>query len=287
MRHTHMHETIVLTFGILCFALAASPAAAQPSHTELARTADIVFVGTVTRIGATASAAVESSPKAMVVRVDELTAKPPAISLKQGDSVTVFAKEPNAWHAGDRAVFYTAWMVSADTVAVEEQGHEPATAAGHAMAGGAAQPRATQQAIADQKLRRHIDDADQVVVGKVVSVAPAPAAEAVAERGIERAPRREPISEHNPNWQQAVIQVESPIKGAQPSHKVTVLFPGSRDVAYKNFPKLSRGQQGTFFIGKPRGMARERGEEAAGAPLTVQKVLPRTEAAHVRSLAHD
>jgi hypothetical protein len=274
---------VALVFG-------ASRAVAQPANANLARTSDIVFVGTVQRVGATASAAIDAAPGSMVVRVDDVTAKPPAISLKRGDAVTVFAKDPHAWHAGDRATFYTAWKVSADTVAVEEQGHEPAPAAPHVMAGeerGVAAPAPTQRAADDRKLQQRIADADTVVVGKVVSVKPAPPA-AAAEPGLERAERRGPISEHNPDWQQAVIQVESPIKGARPNQNVTVVFPGSRDVAFKDVPKLARGQQGTFIIGRsPAAATNAGGEEAGATALTVQQVLPRTEAARVRSLAHE
>ncbi len=99
-----------------------------------------------------------------------------------------------------------------------------------------------------------------------------------------------PISEHNPNWREAVIDVETAIKGAQAGQRVVVRFPASLDVAWYDTPKLSEGQEGTFILQRDlvsgAATALLAGSEvAAYTALNSLDVLPRQEAERVRTLA--
>ena len=91
-----------------------------------------------------------------------------------------------------------------------------------------------------------------VVAGRVEQVRPAELAAAPAR------PKR--ISEHDPDWQEAIIQVEDGIKGAQAGERVVVRFPGSPDVAWVGTPKFAVGQEGTFLLHK---------DSTTGSPLTM------------------
>src|SRR2546429_7046055 len=91
-----------------------------------------------------------------------------------------------------------------------------------------------------------------VVAGRVEQVRPA---------DLGAAPTRpQRITEHDPDWQEAIIQVDDGIKGAQAGERVVVRFPGSRDVAWVGTPRFAPGQEGTFLLHK---------DSVTGSPLAM------------------
>lgn len=93
--------------------------------------------------------------------------------------------------------------------------------------------------VSDQDLQKHIADADLVIVGKV------------SEVRIPTEPRkRRPITEHDPQWREAVVEVEAVMKGSESLKKVVILFPGTLDVAWVGVPRFKVGQQGIWIVRK-------------------------------------
>ena len=111
--------------GILCLNLlgAAAPQATD-NQAALVKQSSIVFAGTVSQLGTTSFAGVPKSAQTIVVRVDSVLKKPPAVSLKKGDNVTVEVKDPSAFRDGTQATFYTDGWIFGSGVAVKELGHE-------------------------------------------------------------------------------------------------------------------------------------------------------------------
>src|SRR5262249_32636289 len=64
---------------------------------------------------------------------------------------------------------------------------------------------------------------------------------------------RRRISEHDPLWHEAVIEVASVEKGAHSRRQVVVRFPGSNDVAWRAFPKFTPGQRGVWMLRQEEG----------------------------------
>jgi hypothetical protein len=58
------------------------------------------------------------------------------------------------------------------------------------------------------------------------------------------------ITEHDPEWQEAVVLVETAIKGAKAGDEIVLRFPGSMDVAYYRIPKLTVGDQPLVIAAK-------------------------------------
>src|SRR5256885_2091905 len=122
---------------------------------------------------------------------------------------------------------------------------------------------------------------DRTIVVRVEQVRPA---ELVAASGR---PKR--ITEHDPDWQEAIIQVEDGLKGAQAGEQVVVRFPGSHDVAWVGTPRFAVGQEGTFLLhkdsttGSPSTMIAGRSVPAYTA-LHKLDVLPKQDAPHIRDL---
>ena len=215
-----------------------------------------------------------------MVRVDQVLEKPAAVALTAGDSVTVQTLRPGSLKPGTQATFYTTGWVFGRGVAVREVGHEP----GRSPVVAAAQQEAVSRArleVNDADLKAHIQRAAMVVAGRVEQVRPAELAAAPAH------PRR--ITEHDPQWQEAIIQVQDGIKGAQPGEQVVVRFPGSHDVAWVGTPKLAEGQEGTFLLhvdsttGSPHTMIAGRSVLAYTA-LHKLDVLSRQDATRVKAL---
>lgn len=257
-----------------------SQGVAQMTQAALVKQSDIIFIGTVSKLGAVAAPEVPASPRTVVVRVDTVLEKPGAVSLATGDSVTVETARAGSLKEGTQATFYTTGWIFGEGVAVREVGHE----LGHSPVVAADQAAAVRRArleVIDADLKAHIQKAAMVVSGRVEQVRPAELTAAPSH------PKR--ISEHDPQWQEAIIQVQDAIKGAQPGEQVVVRFPGSHDVAWVESPRFSAGQEGTFLLhvdsttGSPRAMLAGRSVPAYTALHKVD-VLTEADATRVRAL---
>lgn len=231
--------------------------AATPQATDraaLTAKSSIIFSGTVSQLAATSFADVPKSAQTIVVKVDSVEKKPAAVSLKKGDSVTVEVKDPSAFQEGTHATFYTDGWIFGSGVAVKELGHELGAPAESAPVTTAGKPAGQgQDQLSDQELLERMKTSDFVVVGRVTDVrkwnVPKPKS---------GAPSR--VTEHDPDWQEAVVEVQSVLKGGKvKGNKVIVRFPNRNDVAWVNSPKFAKNQRAIFCLNR---------DQATGAPTT-------------------
>src|SRR5213596_1414484 len=270
-RERHM-RTRSLIVPIVMISLAVQ-LSAQMSRVAWVRQSDIIFAGTVTRAG--------------VIRVDQVFEKPDAVSLMKGDSVTVLPAHAGSLNPGMQATFYTTGWIYGRWITVREVGHEAigpqlATVAGTGTAQQDLVAKARQQ-VNDADLKARIQAAAMVVVGRVEQLRPM----AYGRPGAPARPKR--FTEHDPNWQEAIIHVDEGLKGATAGERVVVRFPGSRDVAFVGTPRFAAGQEGTFLLRK---------DTATGSPVALMAgqpvqaytalhrldVLSKQDAQHVRTL---
>src|SRR2546425_11605408 len=198
-----MHTRSPLLLAVaLSFLGPPAPGSAQGARAALVKQSDIIFIGTVTQVGAVAVPEVPASDRTVVVHVDQVLEKPAAVSLGAGDSVTVQTALPGSLKPGSQATFYTTGWIFGQGVAVREVGHEP----GHSPVVVADQQAAVARArlgMNDADLKAHIQKAAMVVAGRAEQVRPAQLA------GGDGAPaHRTRISEHDAQWQEAIIQVQ-------------------------------------------------------------------------------
>jgi hypothetical protein len=172
-----------------------------------------------------------------------------------------------------------------ESIVVRVQSWEPVSSTTTAVAATAdEQTRVTAQlqTAADNDLRASLESADLVVTGRVRRVQ-APSVAALA-------PERRRITEHDPEWQEAVVEVQSVIKGAADGADVVVRFPASMDVMWAAHPKLREGQEGTFILNQDRVSGAptatlEGGRTAPAYTITSPRHLLSTgDAARVRTL---
>src|SRR5256885_3852386 len=119
--HTRSATLVAVALSLLS---SPAPASAQGARAALVKQSDIIFIGTVTQVGAVAVPEVPASDRTIVVRVDQVLEKPAAIALSTGDSVTVQTARPGSLKPGTQATFYTTGWVFGRGVAVREVGHE-------------------------------------------------------------------------------------------------------------------------------------------------------------------
>jgi len=255
-----MNSSSSFLAGILWTSLLAPSVAAFPQEQNyqaaLAKQSSIIFSGTVSQLGAASFAGVPTSPQTIVVRVDSVLKKPPAVSLKKGDNVTVEMKDLSGFQQATQAMFYTDGWIFGSGVAVKELGHEiiPSGAASAGAAGASERARSEiQKQSSDQELQDRVASADYVVVGRIIEVRPWTVPKSAA------APRH--ITEHDPDWHEAVLEIQSVLKGTKvKKNKLVVRFPGCIDVAWAQSPKFQKHQQGVFFLKK---------DAVSGVPMTL------------------
>jgi len=106
---------------------------------------------------------------------------------------------------------------------------------------------------ADDDLKVHLASADAVVFGTVASVEPVDPRRltmAVAPAVAPAKPKPRRISEHDPNWHIAVVNVNSVEKGKPGMKQVHVVFAQSGDVMWRSAPKFRPNQTGTIILHK-------------------------------------
>ena len=212
---------------------------------DLTNKARFIFQGVVTKVlGASKDKAEEQS---VVVKVDSVVRAPSMLTGSAGNSVTVLLAPGEKIAGGEHAVFYTNPASWGDTVSVRSLGHTAAApeAAGHRMM-AAAKP------LHDQHLEDQVQAADLVLTGTVSAVRlppeQTPSAHVMAAKsGLTQPPQR--ISEHDPLWREAVIDVHDVHKG-NARKQVVIRFPGSTDVRWHKAPKFRPGQQGVWLLHK-------------------------------------
>jgi hypothetical protein len=255
----------------------------MPAKTKesLSRQARFVFVGTVQRLRAANVAEVDDKERTVVVHVDRVEKGPESMSAYVGREITVKLAPGEKVRAGEQVRFFTNGWLFAETLAVESLGHEavvPTGAPRGRRAAAAARPGDARRAVlaasisagesASEPAARlkaaaiadRVASADVVVRGRVTAVRVAaeerPAPRTSARRGVTaaatEAPRRKPITEHDPQWREAEIEVDSVEKGPG-KRKVVVRFPGSDDVRWYKAPKFQPGQEGVFILQKAAG----------------------------------
>ena len=213
----------------------APPQEAAAKTDDMLRQSSLVFAGTVKKLNATTVPTVPASDGTAIVRVDEIVHNAGVVTDIAGKDITVELLARGGVKAGERAVFYTNVDTYGDSIAVREVGHEELKTGGPAAL--RAQATAVAGRFADEKLQARIAQAELVVTGRVIAVRP--------YGGTER---RVPASEHDPQWWEATVKVQTVEKGQAPPADIVVIFPHSNDLRWFASPKFKESQEGIFLL---------------------------------------
>jgi hypothetical protein len=228
---------------------------------RLTMQSNFVFQGTVVRLNATTEPQVRASPSTAVVLVEKVIQGDNMVSDVKGREITVQLLKPRSVATGRPVVFFSNLAVAGKSIAVKEVAHFDAARNGSMAVQVANQVNRKP----DIELQARIAGAELIVTGTVASV-----------RRLERAG---PLpSEHDPEWMEASVTVQSTEKGAAQT-SVIVWFPSSDDIRWFRSPKFQTGQSGIFLLRHTRqdGLPRQTGAPGYTAlhPLDFQPVTER------------
>lgn len=222
--------SLVLLAAFVWGAATVSAAPVARSVKDLTRSSDFVFRGTVLKPGAANLSIVEPGARTAVVRVDEILKGSGTVEDFAGREVTVFLS--GGLKAGETRVFFTSVRLFGESLGVQEVGRPAGRAAGLKTQVGIAKAD-----IARDDLAARLAAADLVVSGRVVST-----------QATYRTPKSGPITEHDPLWWEAVLEVKTVLHGQAPGRTVTFWYPSSLDVMWAGAPKPGAGQEGTWLL---------------------------------------
>jgi hypothetical protein len=227
---------LLIFLGLMAMINAKDAAAA--SVEESVQHSHFDFKGTVTKVNAATLPQIRPTARTIIVKVDEVVHAPPILGDYTGKEVTVRLNQPGGVRTGQQFVFFTTSWMFGSSIAVREI-HR--TQAEPDMASIRRQVAEARRTVADNKLQNRLTDAELVVAGRVSAVRPAP-------ENI----RRGSVAEHDAEWEEAVIQIESVLKGQINEQSIVILFPSSRDVMWKSAPKFREGEEGTWVLRRER-----------------------------------
>ncbi len=227
---------------------------------NLAQQARFVFKGTVKKLKAATMAEVPVTDRTVVVRVDEVVHAPETLSHYAGKDITVELGGRKKVAVGQEAVFFTNGWLFGKSVAVQSIAYHPVGKATADLRRVGGDPV---RALADRDLQAHFESADLVVSGKVSSVR--------LPQGMAGSSIRLPPSEHDPLWQEAVVEVDGVHRGSHAQKPVVVRFPSSHDVVWADAPKFRPGQEGHFLLHRA-------GREGQGLKRTTERAAESTTA---------
>src|SRR5438132_13372284 len=98
--HTRSATLVAVALSLLS---SPAPASAQGARAALVKQSDIIFIGTVTQVGAVAVPEVPASDRTILVRVDDVLEKTAAIALSTSVSVNYHIARPRPIKHGSQA----------------------------------------------------------------------------------------------------------------------------------------------------------------------------------------
>lgn len=223
--------------SLLLTACAAWQAPPQAAVDNLVTQSALAFEGKVVRLGAVTVAGIPATPHTVVVEVTEVLRGLPQLRARTGKLITVLVKDLSGLEPGSTAVFFANGWILGEGVAVLEVGRM--TRYNLTTLRGQVAAAAKREAL--RPIEENLQQAELVIVGTVAKVRypEMPAA----------APARVPArSEHDPKFREAIVQIETVLKGEPQLGSVALLFPSSRDVAWYLAPKFQVGQQGIWIL---------------------------------------
>ena len=215
----------------------------MPSVNDLAADAGFVFEAEIQNLGGSTAAGYTASGPTAVVRITKILKSTRTLAGYEGQQVTVELQDPVSLAAGQSAVFFTEGVHYGEGVVVREVGNAPPQPELPSLVASAVQARE------DHALTQRIAQADLIISG--VASAPAPYPRVVTPTATGVAPSAaafRPISEHDPMWWQATVNVDSVEKGMHTGATKTILFPSSMDIAWYQAPKVKEGDRGVWLL---------------------------------------
>jgi hypothetical protein len=256
---------------------------AKSKAKSAADNATFVFKGTIKKLKATTMKTAPATDRTCIVTIDQVIEAPQNLARYTGQDITVELSTRRKVNAGDQMIFHSIGWLFGESVAVRSLYEETEAATTSSHYAGPVTPSKQRES------REHFNDADLVISGKVIEVRLPKSAPARTKRATTGTATTR-VSEHDPKWREAVIEVADVHKGSAAKKQVVIRFPASTDVAWRRAPKFTAGQEGYFMLhesSRANRRAASKGNKAADETFTVRDprdYQPYSEAAAIKSI---
>jgi hypothetical protein len=207
---------------------------------RLIERAPFSFVGTILHLGAATMTEIPVDERTAVVHVDHVLHAPDEFARIEGHRITIqLSPDAGPPAVGQTFAFFAEGLAFGESIAVTEIGRLPVESVephiNLALDSGATAGAFTPllREVQEEKLREHMQQADAVVIGRVVK--------------IEKA-GPSTSSEHDPDWWRATIDVYHVELGSVQPGDTDVLFANSLDVRWYRAPKPRAAQGGVWIL---------------------------------------
>lgn len=220
-----------------CLTILILPIILSGQQREWLKRSDLVFQGEVLKLF-TSTVDLEDASEVGLVRVTDIIEGNNILQDYLQKQITVRFKNIKDVKPGQKAIFYASLWISGRGIAVKEVGMRRLDDGNSSGVTQRDDIRKERTKLQDDSLRELIKDADEVVIGRVVSL-----------KRLEVNTTKE--SEHDPLWTEAEIEVQEGLKGdLKRGGRVKITFAASNDIMWVRSPKFVREQSGIFILSK-------------------------------------
>jgi hypothetical protein len=194
-----------------------------------------IFQGTIKELNSVTMRGVPATEKTIVVEVTKVIRAPDAVGIVPHQVITVMLQKPAKLRRGEEFIFFTNGWLYGESIAVLELGRMKIVKNNILLFD---KINDEVDKLPDRRLQNRIDSAILIVVGKVIS----------AKEAESSGPMR--LTEHDPQWWKALIEIESVEKGTYKEKTLLIAFPNSMDVVWYKAPKFKVEQEGIWILRK-------------------------------------
>lgn len=224
--------------------LGCSPKLIRPDVQDFVQQSHFIFRGTIQKVNASNVVSIPQSNKTAIVRVDEIIDSPRTLPNLAAQDLTILLKNPESIIEGDQAFFFTQGYSYGATMSIKEVGHLTPDHKSEILKEQIIQAITE---LPDRNLLRYLAKTDLVVLGKVKQL-----------NIGKNVTSGFPISEHDPRFGKAMIEIQSVLKGSFSKTQIEIQFATSEDVMWLHSPKPQLGQEGVWLLHK--GGPKDRGQ---------------------------
>ena len=232
----NIRSPLCLTLGLLVASTLVTwnqACAQDDTAAALAERSAIVLRGKVVKTNASAEPTLAASRQTAIVMVQETLAGQEIVGDQNGRTATVVLHSPDRLKVGDEALFFGNPRFMGQSLTLADEGEIPS---GKGAAPALDDARRGIQTRRDRPVRERLETSALVFRGTVESVRPLAAAPGPGNKPEQAG------SEHDPEWQVAMVRVATPLRGGKTGDAVAVIFAASRDIVWFGAPKLVQGQ---------------------------------------------
>lgn len=240
------------TFAETAMAQSSFPELGAQNLDRLMGLSNIIFVGTVTDTNAPAVPGLAAGQGKVLTRIDSALVAPAALAPLEGRTVTLVSEEGKAPALNERFIFFTQPLLVGKELTLQEIGRLSVAAADDLRR----QIQSSELRLDDGRLRQRLDAVDAVAIARVATI------------DTTVPPPQVPVTEHDPQWQRASLEISEVLSGDLRDRTVTLVFPGTLDVAWVGAPRPGTQQQAVWLL----TFNRDLNAYTALDPLDVQPV---------------